>query len=48
MNKVLDNTITINEYFSSLDVLTIFEKNEGNHFSDVNLRISKGINWILD
>lgn len=48
MSTILDNTMDIYNYFSNLNILTVFEKNKGNHFQDVNLRISKGISSILD
>ena len=47
MKKVEDNTIEIEKYYKDLGIKTIFEYNEGNHFNNPELRISKGINWIL-
>ena len=29
-------------------IQTIYEENEGNHFTDATLRMAKGIKWIID
>ena len=47
MSKVENNTAEIANYYKSLNINTIFELNEGNHFKDVNKRIAKGIKNIL-
>ena len=48
MASVEEKTKYIKEYFDSINIKTIYEENEGNHFQDVTLRISKGIKWILE
>ena len=50
-NKVLqtveENTNEIEKFLSEQGIKTIYEENEGNHFQDADLRIAKGIKWIL-
>ena len=33
--------------YTQLDIPTVFESNPGNHFRDVDLRMAKGIAWLL-
>ena len=48
MSKVEDNTTLIKEYFKSLGINVIYEINDGNHFQDVEKRISKAIDKVLE
>ena len=45
--NVEKNTADIYKRYKSLGIDTIFEMNPGNHFKDADLRLSKGIAWIL-
>ena len=45
--KVERNTTDIYKRYKSLGIDTIFEMNPGNHFRDADLRLAKGIAWIL-
>ena len=51
-NQVLatveENTKEIENIYHSQGIKTIYEENEGNHFSEPDLRMAKGIKWILD
>lgn len=46
--SVQENTQMLFEYFKSKDVKAIFELNKGNHFSECEKRMAKGIKWILE
>ena len=46
MSQVEKNTGEIQRKLSGT-IKTIFELNEGNHFKDADLRLAKGIAWIL-
>ena len=50
-NKVLQtvekNTVRIGKILNKIEIKTLYEQNEGNHFQDADLRIAKGIKWIL-
>ena len=50
-NKVLqtveENTKKIEKFLREQGIKTIYEENEGNHFQNADLRIAKGIKWIL-
>lgn len=48
MSKVRDNTIIIEQYINNLNINTIYEENEGNHFNNPDIRIYKAIKWILN
>ena len=47
LSTVEDKTKEIYEYVSK-SINSIYEENEGNHFKDGVLRMSKGIKWILE
>ena len=34
--------------FDDKGIKTIYEENEGNHFQNADLRMAKGIKWILE
>ncbi len=42
------NTLFLYEYYKSLGLNIFFEFNEGNHFKDSTLRLTKGIKWMID
>ena len=50
-NKVLqtveENTKKIEKFLREQGIKTIYEENEGNHFQNADLRMAKGIKWIL-
>ena len=46
--SVQENTQMLFEHLKSKDVKAIFELNEGNHFSQCEKRMAKGIKWILE
>ena len=50
-NKVLqtveENTKKTEKFLREQGIKTIYEENEGNHFQSADLRIAKGIKWIL-
>ena len=50
-NKVLQtvekNTVRIGKILNKIEIKTLYEQNEGNHFQNPELRIAKGIKWIL-
>ena len=50
-NKILqtveNKTKNIQKYLEK-NINSIYEENPGNHFQDANLRIAKGIKWILE
>lgn len=47
MSQVEEKTETIRRYFESLGTRTVFELNPGNHFVDSDLRVAKGISWLI-
>lgn len=47
MQCVEDNTRAICACFAKKGVETTFERNPGNHFQDAELRLAKGIAWML-
>jgi len=51
-NPYLSQTETINrelvEHYRTKGIKTIFEVNPGNHFRDADLRVAKGIKWLLN
>ncbi len=47
MKEVEDKTKYLEKYYHNQGIETIYEENEGGHFQDVNIRIAKGISWIL-
>jgi hypothetical protein len=44
---VEDNTRLLCKHFAKLGIEDTFELNEGNHFKDADLRLAKGIAWVL-
>lgn len=46
--SVKTNTKEIERFYRENGVTTIYEENEGNHFQDAELRMAKGIKWILE
>ena len=46
--SVEENTKELEEIYQSKGIQTIYEENEGNHFTDASLRMAKGIKWILE
>ena len=47
MRHVLDDTRAMEELFIERDVPTTLELNPGNHFAQTDLRMARGIHWIL-
>ncbi|MBR1669638.1 MAG: alpha/beta hydrolase [Butyrivibrio sp.] len=47
LQTVEDRTREIHEHFKSSSIDTVFEMNPGNHFRDADMRLAKGIAWIL-
>ena len=51
-NKVLatveNNTKELEKLLNDKGIKTIYEENEGNHFQNADLRMAKGIKWILE
>ena len=51
-NPVLRKTETIyrnlNDFFIRQDQNVFFELNQGNHFKDMDLRLAKGLTWLLN
>lgn len=47
LQNVEDRTRKIHEYYRSCSIDTVFEMNPGNHFRDADMRLAKGIAWIL-
>lgn len=51
-NKLYQNvekcTAEIEQMYASLGIKTTLEFNKGGHFQDINLRIAKGITWVLE
>ncbi|MCR5417154.1 MAG: alpha/beta hydrolase [Pseudobutyrivibrio sp.] len=48
LRTVEDNTNAIYEEYKNIGIATIFEMNPGNHFKDSDIRLAKGITWILN
>lgn len=46
--SVETNTKEIEQFYRENGITTIYEINEGNHFRDAELRMAKGIKWILE
>ena len=47
MRHVLDDTRAMEELFIEHDIPTTLELNPGNHFTQTDLRMARGIHWIL-
>lgn len=47
MRHVLDDTRTMEELLIERDITTTLELNPGNHFAQTDLRMARGIHWIL-
>ena len=47
MRHVLDYTRAMEELFIEHDFPTTLELNPGNHFAQTDLRMARGIHWIL-
>ena len=47
MRHVLDDTHAMEKLLSNRGILTTFELNPGNHFAQTDLRMARGITWIL-
>lgn len=47
MKNVEESTQRLFEIFKSRKIDSVFELNPGNHFRDADLRLAKGIKWIL-
>ena len=45
---VEENTIEIEEYLISQGMHTTYERNQGNHYQDAELRVLKGVKWTLE
>ncbi len=45
--RVEDKTKEIYEHYKDSGIDTVFELNPGNHFKDADIRLGKGIAWIL-
>ena len=48
VSKVEVNTIELEKIFKGEGINTIYEVNPGNHFTEGNLRMAKGIKWVLE
>lgn len=48
MSKVEENTLELTNILKNRNIETKFEFNQGGHFADSNLRIAKGLKWILE
>lgn len=48
MAKVEENTQAVYESFLARGIDCVFERNPGNHFQDAEVRLAKGIAWILN
>ena len=48
MKLVEENTRLLCKNYLEQDIQTVFELNPGNHFQDAELRLAKGIAWILE
>ncbi len=47
LSSVEEKTAQIERFFWEKGIETVFEKNPGNHFKDADIRMAKGIAWIL-
>ena len=47
MRHVLDDTRAMEELFIERDIPTMLELNPGNHFAQTDLRMARGIHWVL-
>ncbi len=47
LSTVENKTLNIYEKYKKMGVDTVFEMNPGNHFKDADLRLAKGIAWVL-
>jgi predicted alpha/beta superfamily hydrolase len=47
LRTVEDKTKETYEYYKDSGIDTVFELNPGNHFKDADIRLAKGIAWIL-
>ena len=47
LSTVEENTSQIYERYNSLGIDTVFEMNPGNHFKDADIRLAKGIAWVV-
>ncbi len=47
LRTVEDKTAEIHEVYKQLGIETVFEMNQGNHFRDADIRLAKGIAWVL-
>lgn len=48
MRHVLDDTRTMEDLLHGRGIDTAFELNPGNHFSETELRMARGIRWLLE
>ena len=48
LSTVEDKTREIYGQYKDSDIDTVFEMNPGNHFKDADIRLAKGIAWILE
>ena len=48
MRHVLENTRTIEGTLQGRGIDTVFEINPGNHFSETDIRMARGIKWLLE
>jgi phosphohistidine phosphatase SixA len=47
LSTVEDKTGKVYDQYKNKGIETTFEMNPGNHFTDADLRLAKGIAWIL-
>ena len=47
LSTVEDKTKETYEHYKNIGIDTVFELNPGNHFKDADIRLAKGIAWIL-
>ena len=47
LSTVEDKTREIYGYYKNKGIDTVFEMNPGNHFKDADMRLAKGIAWII-
>ena len=48
LSTVEKNTVEFEKLYNSRGIQTVYEENQGNHFQDADLRMAKGIKWILE
>lgn len=48
LSTVEKNTVELEKLYNSRGIQTVYEENQGNHFQDADLRMAKGIKWILE